>query len=303
MAGVINMLTSVQTAELSVVRRGANGKRFALTKSEDPGMNFSELLKNVLDTPAEGEAQLIETLKSAGADEDAINVAVANFRVQSGFKDKLSEEQFSAVAKAAGFDVEKVRDKKREDEDEEDPRRPGFFRSGKRMPTAKSHTPADMPAETRKTFDEQNASIELLRKEAAADKAEVVSLKKEAERKEYITKCTKEYSHVPGQSAEDMGKMLQEAYDVSKGFGEQLEKQWKETSTALKASALLKAQGMTHSPSDSSSAMGQLETIAKEFIAKDPKMSKDIAISKALEARPDLYPEYLAENPAQTGQR
>ena len=48
------MLTSVQTAEVSLVRRGANNKRFALTK-EDRTMKFAELLKSVLDTEAEGE--------------------------------------------------------------------------------------------------------------------------------------------------------------------------------------------------------------------------------------------------------
>ena len=67
----INMLTNLGTKELSLVRRGANNKRFALTKSEDV-MPLEELLKSVLETPAEGEDNLVASLKSAGADEEAI---------------------------------------------------------------------------------------------------------------------------------------------------------------------------------------------------------------------------------------
>ncbi len=294
----INMLTNVQTAEVSLVRRGANNKRFAITK-EDPNMKLADLIKKVLETEAEGEADLVTTLKAAGADEETTEVAVANFRLQAGFSDKLSHEEFATVAKAAGFDIAK----EKKEEDEEDPKKPGFFRSGKKMPTAKSHAPADMPEEVRKAFEDQNDELETIRKEAADNKAELVALQKESQRKEYIEKCSKNYSHVPGQSVEEMGTMLQKAYEVGDSFGKQLEKQWENTQEALKKSALLQTQGAAHSTHDGASAMGQMETIAKELKVKDPALSHSQALSKAMDSSPELYEQYLAENPAQTGKR
>lgn len=298
MPSVINMLTNVQTAEVSLVRRGANNKRFALTKSKDQNMPFQKLLAQVLATPAEGEAELITTLKTAGASEEAIEVGVANFRVQAGFADVISKEEFATVAKAAGFDVTKAKKKEEEEEDEDK-----FPFKSKKKKAEKSHTPADMPVELQKAFDDQAAENEVVRKEAAEAKAEVVALRKEGELRDFITKCKENYSHVPGQSVEEMGAMLQSAYEVSKDFGAKLEKQWGETSQAIEKSALLATQGSAHSTHGGSSAWGQMETIAKELKTADAKLSQGDAMAKAIELNPGLYEQYLAENPAQTGGR
>lgn len=300
---VINMLTNVQTAEVSLVRRGANNKRFALTKSEDlmPKNVIAALLTTVLATEAEGEDQLIATLKSANTDDEAIEIAVANFRMQTGFKDKLTKEQFAVVAKAAGLDIGKAGH--REEDEEEDPKKPGFFRNGKKMPTAKSHTPADMPVEMRKAFDDQSAALEAVRKEAADSKAEVTALRKEGELKGYIAKCVEKYSHVPGESTEDMGDMLQKAYEVSEAFGKRLEAQWEKSQEAIKKSVLLQTQGAAHATQDGSSDWGRTEALAKELKTKDPSLSHMDALSKAMEQKPGVYDGYLSDNPAQTGLR
>lgn len=297
---VINMLTGVKTKELSLVRRGANNKRIALTKSEDHQMEFAKLLKSVLATEAEGEKELVATLKAAGANDEAVEVAVANFRIQSGFKDKLSKETFAEVAKAAGFEVEKAEEKKpnpfaeKAEDETEDPKKPGFFMNGKKMPTAKS---VEIPAEMQKAFDEQNATIAALKKTADESSATVVALRKEAELKGHIAKCEKEFAHVPGLSSEEMGVKLQKAYEVSEDFGKSQEKEWATVSAALKSSDLLEIQGITHS-SDGSSAMGKATTIAKEIRKGDPKLTEDQAIAKAWEENPDLYSSYLADNPS-----
>ena len=293
MSKVINMLTNVQTAEVSLVRRGANNKRFALTK-EDRSMKFAALLTTVLATEAEGESKLVETLKAAGKDEEAIEVAVANFRIQTGFKDKLSKEELATVTKAAGLEVVVAK----ADDDEEDPEKPGFFKNGKKMPFKKT-TPVDMPVEMQKTFDDQAAEMAVIKKENADNKAELVALQKESKRKEYVAKCATEFSHVPGMSSDEMGDMLQEAYEVSDNFGKRLEKQWGETSNAIKKSALLSSQGVAHSTHDGSSAWGKMETLAKEYVAKDATLTVDSAMGKVMSEHPELYQEYLAENPAQ----
>ena len=80
MPKTIRMLSALTTAELSLVKRGANARRFAVTKGMDD-MDFNEILQSVLATEAEGEKGLLQTLKSAGLDEDAMQVAVAQYRL------------------------------------------------------------------------------------------------------------------------------------------------------------------------------------------------------------------------------
>ncbi len=292
MTKIINMLTNVQTGEVSLVRRGANNKRFALTKSEY-AMNINELVKTVLSTEAEGESALVSTMKSAGLDEDSIAVAVANFRLQSGFSDKFSKEAFAEVAKASGYEPAKGKKKKSEGEDEDEDKKPSFM---------KSSTPADIPEPMRKAYEEQKATIARLQKEAEENSTKLTALRKEAERKEYVAKCATEYAHVPGMSSEEMGGMLQDAYEVSKDLGEKLEKQWAETSKALKESALLKTAGAvtTH---DGSSAWAKMQKMAAEAQKKDPSLGSGQAMTQVIKQHPDLYNEYLSENPAQTGGR
>lgn len=50
----------------------------------------------------------------------------------------------------------------------------------------------------------------------------------------------------------------------------------------------------------SGAAMGQIEKAAQKF--DDGKLSKEQTVARALKANPALYNQYLAENPAQTGQ-
>jgi len=282
MPSAVNMLTAVQTAEVSLVKRGANNKRFALTKSEEK-MPFNELAKTVLEVEAEGESKLVETLKASGVADDVIDVAVANFRIQSGFKDKLSKDAFDVVAKSSGY---ATAEKKAEEKVIE-----------------KAHTPIEMPEEMRKAFDDQQAELVALRKEAAEKDERIKKIEKAAALKEYITKCESQYSHVPGLSSEEMGDMLQKAYAISSDMGQRLEKTWAETSQALKKSRLLAAQGVTSINDGSGTAWGKMETLAKELVLKTNGLSNGKAMKIVMEQNPELYQEYLNENPAQQGRR
>jgi hypothetical protein len=293
------MLTNVQTAEVSLVRRGANNKRIALTKSEDD-MDFQELLKTVLATEAEGESKLIETLKAANADEDTINAAVANFRLQNGFKDKLSKDVFGEVAKAAGYEIAKAK-KGKADDDMDDDDNP--FGGKKKKKTEKSHVPADMPAEMQAIFKAQQDEMEALRKENAETTEILKSERRERIRKEYIAKCASDYSHVPGMTADAMGEMLQKAYEVSDDFGKQLEKQWADTHEAVRKSALLVNQGVISSNDGSSGAWSKMQSLAKELVQKTEGLSEAKALDVVMKENPELYQEYLDENPAQVGRR
>ncbi len=270
-------------------------------------MNFQELLTSVLSTEAEGESEMVSTLKKSGASDEAVEVATASFRIQAGFADKLSKSEFAEVVKASGYvtkaenpfapaDDDEMSDEDKKKKDAADAKAKAEAEKKK----AEKSLPADMPVEMRKAYDEQAAQLEVVRKEAADSAAQVHALRKEAEKRDYIQKCEDNFSHVPGMTTEEMGVMLQKAYEVSEDFGKQMEAQWSATSEAISKSALLSKQGGSHSVS-TSSAQGKLETIAKGYVEADPSMTSAVAFSKAMVNNPELYDQYLADNPSQRG--
>lgn len=278
----ITMLGALQTAELSLVRRGANNRRFAVTKGMD--MNLNEVLQSVLATEAEGEKSLAQTLKAAGLDDDAIQVSLAQYRLQHGFKDKVSKEAFAAVAKAAGYEATQ----------KAEPKTPAGPPAGSK--------PAGMPPEMEAVWKAHQDEMAAMRKENADTKAELAEVRKEATRKDYIARCEREFAHVPGMNAEQMADMLMQAHAVSKEFGESLEKQWNETAAVVKKS-LLSTGGSRPAPTGGS-AWSQMENMAKELVQKSAgELSSAKALDQVMSQNPDLYQAYLAENPAQLGKR
>lgn len=278
----VTMLGSLTTAELSLVRRGANMRRFAVTKGMD--MDLQEVLQSVLATEAEGEKALTQTLKSAGLDEDGIGVAIAQYRLQHGFKDKVSKDAFAAVAKAAGYDAVKKA---------EPPKPP--------EPRGK---PAGMPPELEAVWKSQQDQIAEAKERADKLERQLEGVRKDALRKDYVAKCERDYAHVPGMTAEQMADMLMQAESVSKEFAESLEKQWKDTAEAVKKSGLLSASGATGPRSTSGDAWSQMQTMAKELVQKSAgELTAAKALDKVVAENPDLYQEYLNQNPAQLGKR
>jgi hypothetical protein len=277
------MLGSLYTAELSLVRRGANARRFAVTKGMD--MDFNEVMQTVLATEAEGEKTLVQTLKTAGLEDDAVQVAVAQYRLQHGFKDKVTKEAFAEVAKAAGYDAPKKAEPVKKSEPD------------------RSTKPAGMPPEMEAVWKAQQTAIDKANERADKVEAELEAVRKSALRKDYVAKCEREFAHVPGMTAEQMADMLMQAHSVSKEFGESLEKQWAETAQVVKKSALLGSAG-SRGQSQGGSAWDKMQGLAKELVQKSAgELSEAKALDTIMQQRPDLYQEYLGDNPAQLGNR
>lgn len=68
-------LHDVQPFEVSLVKRGANRRRFLLWKSGD--VEFDETIANVLDVPAANELDILAAVEKAGGDDEVRNVASA----------------------------------------------------------------------------------------------------------------------------------------------------------------------------------------------------------------------------------
>ena len=299
----INMLAGLSTGEISLVLRGANNKRNALVKSQEDAMKFAEMLKSVLATEAEGEAKFVETLK--GADENTISAAVAHYRMQHGFKDLVSKDMFAEVAKANGYELAKAAkakaDHEDDDEENENPFAPKDKKKKKDKTTKTAPVVEDLPENVQALFKAQSSQIEALEKSSEKDREDLRKERTKRIRKEYVHKCEKEYSHVPGMSADEMADMLLKSYAVSKEFGEGVEKQWKQTNEAVAKSNLLVAQGVIATNDGSSGAWAKMNAIAKSMVDAKPGLSKSAAITAAIEANPQLYVDYLEENPAQRG--
>ena len=184
----------------------------------------------------------------------------------------------------------------------------GYEASPKKEPVSKSEpqrstTPAGMPPEMEAVWKSQQEAISKANDRADKMEAELEAVRKEAQRKDYIAKCEQEFAHVPGMNAEQMADMLMQAHAVSKEFGESLEKQWAETASVVKKSALLGTAGSRGS-SDGGSAWDKMKGMAKELVQKSAgEVSEAKAMDLVMQQNPDLYQEYLGENPAQLGKR
>jgi hypothetical protein len=250
-------------------------------------MDLHEVLQSVLATEAEGEKALTQTLKSAGLDEDGIGVAIAQYRLQHGFKDKVSKDAFAAVAKAAGYGAVKKA---------EPPTPP--------KPPEPRGKPAGMPPEMEAVWKSQQDAISVANERADKMEQRLEQVQKDAQRKDYVAKCEREFAHVPGMTAEQMADMLLQAESVSKEFAASLEKQWKDTAEAVKQSPLLRASGATGPRSTSGDAWSQMQALSKELVRKSAgELTSAKALDRVMAENPDLYQDYLQQNPAQIGKR
>ncbi len=273
MSRSINMLTGVRTVEVSIVPRGANNKRFALTKEST--MPFADVIKNVLDTAAEGEDKIIAAMK--GQDKDTILAAVAHFRLQQGFADTLDKEAFANILLATGY----------ADPTKKEPT--------KKEPTKKDEPETKLPAAVQKQLDDTRDENVRLAKE-------VVDIKRESIRKDLVVECEKEFAHVPGLTSKDQAEVLLKARDVGPEFEKQIRDQWSATSEAIKKSVLLRSAGSPERNVVAGSASEEVQNLAKELTDKGD-LSHGDAVKLVLKKNGALYERYLAENPAQTGDR
>ena len=206
MGDTVKMLLYTDTLEVSGVKRAANRKKFAITKSE---ISMS-VVNAVIATPVEGEEQFVATLKSAGADAKRIEAATAMFRLRSGFADVLKPEDIGVLAKAH---KEPNGDEQGDDESDEEYK----ARKAKKSKNAEHqtgidtnfkpvHKSADLPPETKAQLEAMFKSNEMLAKQ-------VKDLTEQRELTEYTAKAEREFAHVPGSSVE-LAKTLKAAHDA-----------------------------------------------------------------------------------------
>lgn len=300
----VKMLTNLGTHEISLVKSAANRKRYAITKSEEDKMKIA---KAVIETPAEGEEQLIATLKSAGADEKRIDAAVAAYRIQKGFADVVTAEDMEAVAKAME-PVAKAKKAKEEDpaEPDEDDDMPAFLKKKKAKKSAELEVPSleALPPEQRAQVEAVFKSNATLMNQVTALTNTVQGLISTNTEKEYVAKAAAQYKHVPGSHAE-LGQLLKSAHE--NGIGAGIEKLLGTVNELVQKSGLMTTLG---SPGGGAGATGgsawtRIEQLAGGLTLKSEKgVEMTVAqkvwhvCTKTAEGKA-LYHQYLLENEAQ----
>jgi len=302
---MIKMLTNLSTLEISNVKKAANRKRYAITKSET-AMD----IKQVVTVVAEGEAEFVETLKSEGASAERIEAETALYRIQKNCADVLkpvekkaheepdkddeeqmdgeSDEAYKARAKKSGFEPKKKAAKA----DNQTGIDPNF------KPAHKSAEEAVMDEKVEALFkcmNEKLAAVEKINQELVAKN----------ERLEYVAKAEREFAHAPG-SAEEIATVLKSAHDAGPEAEKTIVEQLKRMNDFVaKNETIMQSMGVAGQPAGNGDAMAKIEALASGLTMKaesGKEMTKEqkisYVISKTAEGR-DLYAQYMTEHPKQ----
>lgn len=307
---IITMLGSLTTAELTLTKRGANNRRFAMTKGGIP--MDPEVFAALMSTPAEGEDTFLTTLKSQGVtDQEKIDAAVASYRVQKGMKDLVDDETMAAVTKSVGYTAKAVtpnegKDDKKPDatSGEVDPKAKQKNKMGKAAPldlsTLDEATRAQVDAVFKSHSDlaEKSAEMATVMKSLIS---EVGDLKDERSEISFVAKAAKDFEHIPMPDKE-LGLMLKSAHGVSPEFAKGFEGMLGKLDSMVQKSGMLTTAGAVYKAAEGG-AWAKIEALANGMVQKSAEGGNQISFQKAadlvMKSHPDLYREYLGDNPKQ----
>ena len=309
MSKPLTAVTSMTAAEVSLVDRGANQKkRFPLFKSED--LMDKDILKAVLETEVDGEAQLADILAKSELTDAGKAAATATVRLFSSFKKELPAKLIDQLAIASG--IKKAEDAENEEELDETAKAKkkaddaakakGDEEEEEAADAAKAKGDEEMSDDIRKQLETRDVQLVELRKQNEEFQK---SLKVERDARElavWVAKAKADLSHYPGKNADELGAMLKTLHDTSPEIANAQFDQMKVASESLKESSLLKSAGAAGGGVSGGSTWDKIEKLADGYIEKAAtNMTKAQAISKVIEMNPEMYSAYLNENPKQLG--
>lgn len=160
---------------------------------------------------------------------------------------------------------------------------------------------AALEAELAKVRTELGSELEAREKELAASKAETVKIQKQRRRERFI-KRAEELDHLPGAKADDFAEILD---TINEKISEKLFTKFNNLLTAWntvmeKNDLLFREIGAEGGNMGMlSGTQAQVDVLAQEKMAADPKLSKAQAIDRVLKEKPELYHKYLREQGGQ----
>ncbi len=281
-------LTDLVVAEVSLVERPANRRKFLLFKSEE-GEGVEDLEKA---EPAQAE-ETGEAVQAAELSEKAAQAVKAALRLLNEHKGELPGDLLDNLAALAGYGTAPAQGKDMN---------PYGYRYGY-APYRYGYRKSEEAGEPGKAeFDLSIVPEELRAKMEAVIKQGEDAVKKARELEEekrlsgFVEKARAELPHLAA-APEEIGKLLKDAEDglppEARGF---LERLLKSADSAL-AQAMQPA-GASARSEGSAGAWDKIEKAAAHLVA-EAGITRPQAIRKVLEAQPELYREYLAEKEGQ----
>lgn len=292
-------LRHVKTAEVSIVDRAANKRRFLLTKNEEgadmPQDNENSLLSPVMldliDTEVTGEDKMEELFKSL--DPEATNAVRGAMRMLQSFRDDLPQDVLSHIAKAGDFpEFMKEKTKKRKEK----------MAKNQDGDTPAKDTPKvdDLPQEAQVLFKAQNDKLEEMQKSLVEtqdiNKSLATQLREERDarlNREYVAKA-EGYASLPGVKADEFGLVLKSLADKAPEEVEKIETVLKAAVEVISKSDAFSEVG-TDGATGGATSWDRVEASARELVQKGEFTTMPEAIDHLLVKDPTLYDAYNRE--------
>lgn len=303
-------LSDLEAFEVSLVPRGANRRKFLLFKSDDGEENMDEILKSILESGIENEEEvdkkidelLPEEVKKQQALADRTKSAIKGaLRLLTSVKGELPNEGRRLMGMLAGAMGKGYAEPKKQ-EGNEPPVVPP------KGPAKKSDegTEGGMTPEVKEKLDtlfKQNEDLVKKNDDLVKKNEELGKRVGEEEGKrvlkEFEEKATS-FGYV-GDEAKKVAKALKEGKEkLSKEAYDELERVTKSNAVVKEDGNLFREFGSTQGGSQGGVAV-KVEAKVAEIRKADPKLTPEQAETKVFENEPELYNEYLKENPRQGG--
>lgn len=306
-------LFDLDAVEVSFVPAGINGRKFLVTKSAEGELMEEEIIKELLNSDLEDEAAIDEKIlkmlpeeikkddKTVKQVQGGMKAAV---KLLKGIAKRLPEADRDKVL-GAMHEMAGLGNVKKEDPTPEKTKEQIAKEAADAEAEKKAKADKEKIAKEDKLDPAIQAKLDLVLKSNEKLGDENKGLKEDIKKerdlrviKEFQDKAEKEFSHVG--SSTQVGAVLKSAKDnMSDDEYKELEKVMKSTQTKLEAGNIFSELGSSQGTSTDLESKIQVK---KEAIMKEDKdMTKEMAEAKVFEQNPELYNEYLDQNPAQGG--
>jgi len=303
-------LSSLSVHEVSLVKRGANKRKFALWKSED--FKMKDLTAAILSSPGndgndeivkqmvidgiskEGQSTIEDAMKLLSAVKEELNSGLLD-KIQSalGLKAEESQSEFDRGEESEGARVADEEKSQSEFDRGEESEGTSLSDKGKLKSEEELEKGPDDPLAKAllKAYDDPR--IKALFKSNEELQSKIQKHEDEKREKEFIQKADEHYSMVPGASSQEVGILLRELDDISPSLCGKVEGILKSTNAFAKNSGIFSEQGTSQNESISGISNqndfdNEIEKMAKHRVAKtgEPYLK---AYEKTLKENQDLY--------------
>ena len=298
-------LLDLDVREVSLVDRPAIRRKFLVVKRDE--LNEEDaIMQNKLD----GDLDQPEFFFCDTSEEEEVVKAASKAEEESEEEEEEEEEPKKRKAKAKAKAKAKTKDELEEEseEDEEASKKKNNKKVKKetmKMDKPQTSIPVSFSKRDDGSYDlsgvpeEMQATVQQLCKaqdvavQKAAELEEILKAERDERlRRDFVEKAEKEYSNLPGTSAE-IGILLKSLNDLNGEVAEKVESIFKSVNAQIGSGDILNEVGSAAIDAETT-AWGRIEKQAAEMMTSG-EVSKAAAISKVLELNPKLYQDYLKE--------